>query len=144
MAISEIVIIITTCLALYGALLSTYNAYQKWNENKPKIKIETINRFNEELADDFYVIVAKNVGIKSVTMSYAYLEECKSGCKTEANWVVDGKILLSGQAAEATFEFPDDFGEFQRKHISIKNHFVGVFVDQIGNIYKSKPFTLKE
>ena len=142
MAISDIVIIITTCIAVYGAILSTYNAYQKWNENKPKIKVDTINHFNEELADNFYVIVAKNVGIKSVTMSHAYIEECESGRKTEANWIVDGKIVLSGQSAEASFQFPEDFGEFYGKNFDRKKNFVGIFVDQIGNIYKSEPYSL--
>jgi len=141
MAISDIVIIITTCIAVYGAILSTYNAYQKWRETKPKIKVDTINHFNEELADDFYILVAKNVGIKPVTMSHAYMEECESGRKTEDNWIVDGKMVLSGQSAEASFQFPEDFGNFYGK-FNREKKFVGVFVDQIGNIYKSEPFSL--
>jgi len=147
MELTESVLIITTIIAIYGAALSSYNVYQKWCENKPKIIVDfkyyCVGTETGE-REEYYEIVAKNIGNKPVTMSHTYIEEfVKSDLsKTGNNEFINGKQIFSGQCIEVKYLYPDDFYPIVTPKNVDEIEVIGVFVDQIGNHYKSKPFVL--
>jgi len=156
MELSSLILIITTILAVYGAILSTINAYQKWNENKPCIRVGYYSEYLEN-RKQYCVISAQNIGNKPVTMSYAYImygnpfgrfvlnkQKVRSPCGgTEINSSIYGKQIQSGQCLEVKYLFPDDFKFLMEMGWDESEELVGIFVDQIDNVYKSQPFTLE-
>jgi len=72
MDLTEIIIAIA---AFWGAILSTITLIQKLLEDKPRITVHpgmTAEHFNNEV---YIVLIVRNFGKKSVTLSYAYVEE---------------------------------------------------------------------
>jgi hypothetical protein len=154
MELTEIGIIVSLCLGVYGAILSTYNLYQKRQENKPKIVVDSDIWFDETCnkADLFYIIVARNIGLKPVTLDYCYIEEYsdkakidgKGPLRTSSDLSINGKQIMSGQCIEVKYRHPYDFDPILDPYQNnSKKNVIGIFVDQIGNKYKSKPFQIE-
>jgi hypothetical protein len=146
---------------------STYSIYQNWHENKPKIKVDFhyyIAETETGGGEEHYDIIAKNIGNKPVTWSHAYIEEYvkpeetdstsrpflvknqkyfSDSSITENDESINGKQIFSGQCTEVEYRFPGDFKPIVTpENIHDEKEVIGVFVDQIGNRYKSKPIVL--
>jgi len=140
--------IITIALAILGAILTSFTVYQKWRETRPKIRVD----LDEEWIDDngaahhYYCVIARNIGIKPVTMKKFYIEESGYPHNTTKNdESIDGKQILSGQSIEISYRFPNDFNpiidpyHYDNEPVEVR----GVFIDQLGNVYRSKSFSIE-
>jgi hypothetical protein len=146
--------IITTAVACWGAVLSTYVFISQLLGNRPKVKVNYKNYLEDgtEPIRDIYAICAINERDKPITMAYAYIEQyppVKVGIlpiesRTRRQTFIDGKQIFYHQSATAEFEFPYDFKLiFTQKDLAFgeKKQVIGVFVDQAEHVYKSrKPF----
>jgi hypothetical protein len=147
--------------ALWGAILSTVMLALKIIENWIKVKVNSRNYCigeDDGPVDEYYSIKAINIGNKPVTMAYAYIEvypgiyrrvlsifKIRQSNMPRTGWhtSIDGKQIFFGQCIEVEFKFPDDLIPIVTpKNIGTKKKVIGVFVDQIGNVYKSKPFEI--
>jgi hypothetical protein len=148
--------ILLTIVALYGAILSTMNFLNQRKRDKPQLKVVFWNDLDTEKGEviDFHkYIVARNIGFKTVTLSHAYIIEILPLETVWLNWktrgkkkiwpkqtdnykIKNGNALPSGKCYEIEI-FNDEldrvFGTFSNKKV------IAVFVDQLGNQYKSKP-----
>jgi hypothetical protein len=165
MSINDVILFLTPIIAVYGAILSTYTIYQTWRSNKPKIKVAYFFDFVEsnENGVDLYTISAMNIGNKPVTWAYFFIREYipeeekessffaniihrkryYSGMTTEWDTSINGRQTFSGQNISINLTCPEDFDPIitPENYGTIKK-VVGIFIDQVGNCYKSEPFTI--
>jgi len=146
--------LIVALAAFWGAALSTIIFFLQLCENRPKIRINNRSYTDDtiEPIKDIYAISAINERKLPVTMACAYIEEypkVKVGilptiARSRKDTSIDGKQISYHQNITVEFEFPNDFKEIITPHNQAygeKKQVIGVFVDQAGNIYKSKkPF----
>ena len=129
--------IIVLLIAAYGAILSTLIYFQKWRDNIPKIIIDYYR--NDPLDPELFVaLVVKNFGKKSITLSYALIEEANYPRITkgffEAINYFDGMEVKSGKNFKISFPIYSAPKEWLENEVEL----VGVVVDQLGNEYRSK------
>jgi hypothetical protein len=143
--------LIVPTIAIYGAILSTIIFYQKLKENKPHIKID--HYFGRNPSAKIYVtLVVKNFGKRSITLSYAYLEEVtvvsikqkifdrlirvkKETKRSERNYQVENREVESGKECKIEFSYSYNIPP---NWINNVKKCRGVVVDQLGNKYQSK------
>jgi hypothetical protein len=77
-------------------------------------------------------------------MSHTYIEGYvkSDSSKTVNNESINGNQIFSGQCIEVKYLYPDDFYPIVTPKNVEEIEVIAVFVDQIGNHYKSKPFVL--
>jgi len=154
--------IIIPLLALYGAIISTYNFFNDRKKEKPQIEITTdldLDWKEGEITAARNLIIARNIGIKPVTFASAYIEEFIEsqnpwwkqivrknkkripGCTTDPYKFENGKEVLSGKCLEIEVHYGELYETFGD---SPGMKLIAVFIDQIGNRYQSEPFYYKE
>ena len=150
----EITDYIIPAAAIWGAALSTIMLILKIRENKIKIVVDSRNYIDEVEngpARDIYAITAKNFGNRPVTMAYSYIEEYPprkggillSDIRTGYDLSIGGKQIFNGQCVESEFEYPTGLTPIvTQKNFGTKVKVIGIFVDQVGNQYRSKHFEI--
>jgi len=138
--------------AAWGAGLSTLSVILKRWEDKPKIRIDYDNLDQEDIYHEVYIVlIVRNFGKKSVTLSYAYVEEisqrsikqkilnklCRKhelGEESDYTDRCNGIEIISGKNGV----IPILIHEIPTMWIKNKINLRGVVVDQLGNEYRSK------
>ena len=135
MEIEQIIVLI---IAAYGAILSTIIYIQKWHENKPHIQIDYCceDPYDQIL---YIALIVRNHGKKSITLSYALLEDQSKNYQQESHEFVepmdriDGTEITSGKK----FKIPFSIYQVPDRWVNNKMQIVGIVVDQLGNKYQS-------
>jgi hypothetical protein len=147
--------LILALVAIYGAGLSTYNFLNDRKKEKSQVSVDIDWLWDEE---DFGGVVlratARNTGWKTVTLDYLEIEEYikpkrrRIFSKKEiirrvahVEYIKNDNELLSGKK----YEFMKDTDSLEEERawdmdaLTKSMDIIVVFVDQLGNRYKSKP-----
>jgi len=127
---------LVAAIAVYGAVLSTIVAVQKWLENKPKIVID-YDYFDPDHAELYLMLIVENHGEKSITLSYAAIKEENPEnrpCLAEPYMQVDGKEVKSGK----NLKIPFTIQQVPERWLKSEMQLVGIVRDQLGKEYRSK------
>jgi hypothetical protein len=160
MASTDLIPIITTIIlaivAIYGAVLSTINFIKERKREKPQIDVIFETDFDEYAGEINNYIIARNNGIKPVTLDCAFIEEFiepkrpwskwigrnereRDPRKTIRHFIGTPNKLSSGECCKVDINYLEldvTFGQ------SPDLKLIAVFVDQLGKRYQSKPFLL--
>jgi len=148
--------ILLAIVAIYGAILSTMNFFNQRKSQKPQLEVVFWNDVDTEKGEitDFHkYIIARNTGIKTVTLSRAYLIEATSPEMPWTKWINrnkpkkwprisdDFKIKTNNELSSGKcYEIEISDGDLERVFgICNDTKIIAVFVDQLGNRYQSKP-----
>ncbi len=159
MALTDLTSILPTLIlplvAIYGAGLSTYNFLNDSKKEKSQVRVDIDWLWDEE---DFGGVVllatARNTGWKTVTLDYLEIEEYIKPKRlrifsqkeifrrvAHVEFIKNDNELLSGKK----YEFRKDTDSLEEEQAWDRNaltksmDIIVVFVDQLGNRYKSKP-----
>ena len=151
--------------AIIGAVLSIYNTYQNWKNNKPHINIETDWKIiydkwpnQDQIIEGYETITITNKGLKTVTLSHGYIQDyhgllfkileklhLKSAVKIRKAEIFNSETGVE-LSSWKNYEFRIDFfyqvdplfGSPDKREEKVKL-IIAIF-DQAGNEFQSKPF----
>ena len=150
--------IILAIVAFYGAILSTINFFKDRKRERPQIDVVWYYDVDKETEKLIRCIAARNVGMKPITLDFAFIEEFIEPQKPWFKWFVQNdekrnprrtdnhKIktnneLSSGKCYEIEIYWEElDIAFGESPYLKL----IAVFVDQLGKRYQSKPFLLRE
>jgi hypothetical protein len=140
--------IVTGIVAVYGALLSTWNAVAKHLENKARIKVKLslgFETFGPETGPTSILVTALNEGQQAVTLVSAGLR--LPGNKTTHQFGPSGTAkfphqLQRGQSTYIAVPTRDVAEALKREGFSGTINVKGYFRDALDKTYKSKAFEL--
>lgn len=138
--------IVTAALALYGAVLSTYNTIHERRRRKPQLAVTfshgLIGYGGGGASPALLILGAGNSGERPVTISSAYLD---IPCRKQSMFGMwHGEVelphqLLPGEGCQLYIEQATVARELVRIGLSGRVTLVAAFHDQIGNTYRSRP-----
>lgn len=137
----------TAVVAVYGALLATYDHFVA---NRPRIKVTASRGVagwsqTGEVSEPMLFLKAANVGPRAVTLQVPFF--LLSGGKKLVLMRVQHQVTLPhelppGKACEVMVEESHVLGELRGEGYRRNVKMVGVWPDEIGVWHKSRPFVL--
>jgi len=138
--------VVTAVVAVYGAILSTWNAVSRRLESSRRIRVEVSQGFptyGANLGPACIVVTASNIGRIPVTLVHGGLllpDNRQTFVREPIGDVQFPQELESGKSCRMFMESRELAGTITRASFTGKVKIVGFYRDAIGTTYKSKAF----
>lgn len=140
--------IVAVC-AIGALLLTLFQEWRRFRSSSPHVRVTLLKgtfESVEQRSGQYFFVKAANTGERSVTISSAATVQLPNGRKLALPFanssVTFPHELAPGKSCQCWISFKQLAQALDRAGYSDRCDLVGMYTDQVGNVYKSKPFEI--